>query len=378
MKIAFVTTDWSQNQYRLTTGEMGAVGYYRCYKPAEYLKELGHETVVFGADEMRGMKGHNAFDKFKNLVKGYDLVVIKQLDNKYCSKLIGACKVQKIPIVMDLDDNFLEIDENAPAADKGYKQGGIKRAYATAALSMMDGLFVSTEPLKKYYKKFLKERFDIDMKTFVLPNCSDPKEWQFKSEQNEDKVVISYHGSVTHDKDLKIVLPAIKEILQERENVYFLLFGAVRKTSMDELFGDWDDDIKERLAMIPGTPSFVGFPEFMMSWKTDIGIAPLEDTEFTRGKSHIKWMENSFKKIPTVASKVYPYYKKINGLETIVDGNTGLLASDDEWKEKLLKLIDDKELRKEIGNNAHNFVIDKWHYKNHIHLWDKAVKEFKK
>lgn len=379
MKIAFVTTDWAQNKYRQVTGEMGAVGYYRCYKPAEYLKELGHETQVFGANEMRELVGSNAFEKFHNLVKGFDLVVIKQLDNRHASKLIAACKVQKIPIVMDLDDNFLEIDKDHPAAKTGYGNGGIKKAYATAALSLMDGIFVSTEPLKKYYTNYLKKQFNLDIPTFVLPNCVDDKDWKFETKGNEEKVVISYHGSITHDKDLKVVLPSVYEVMKDNPNVYFLLFGAVRNTSVEDLFGEWDAKTRERLALIEGTPSWVKFPELMCSYKLDIGIAPLEDTEFTRGKSHIKWMEYALRGTPVIASKVYPYYKKIQGTETIIEGQTGYLATtSNEFKRKLLKLIQDKDLRIKVGNNAKEFVVDKWHYRKHIHKWDDAVKHFQK
>jgi glycosyltransferase involved in cell wall biosynthesis len=377
MKIAFVTTDWAQSDYRKVTGEMGAVGYYRCYKPAEYLEKLGYETHVFGSKEMMGLSGDSAFDGFGELIKDYDLVIIKQLDNRHCPKLIAACKQRNIPMIMDLDDNFLAIDKDHPS--DGYEIGGIKRAYATAALSMMDGLFVSTEPLKKYYKNFLKKQFDIDMPTWVLPNSCDPKEWNFKTETNGDKIAISYHGSITHDNDLKLILGHIHDIMKENKDVYFLIFGAIRQTSQEELFGDWDDEVKERLAVIPGTPSFNSFPEMLCNWKLDIGIAPLEDTEFTRGKSHIKWMEYALRETPTVASKVYPYYKPVNGLETISDGDTGMLARNHkQFKEKLLKLIEDKELRKEMGKNAKKYVLDNWQYKDTVKFWDEAIKEFMK
>lgn len=76
----------------------------------------------------------------------------------------------------------------------------------------------------------------------------------------------------------------------------------------------------------------------------DIGIMPLPDNEWTKGKCAFKAIQYMAVGMPTVASPV--------GMvrELIVDHHTGLLASSaEEWLQKLSLLIESKALRQQIG-----------------------------
>ena len=42
----------------------------------------------------------------------------------------------------------------------------------------------------------------------------------------------------------------------------------------------------------------------------------------------------------------------------VKDGETGLLAKDGEWKEKLESLILSSDLRQELAENAYDFVLE--------------------
>jgi len=76
-------------------------------------------------------------------------------------------------------------------------------------------------------------------------------------------------------------------------------------------------------------------------------------------------MEYSMIKIPTVASRVYPYFIELDGKDTIRDGETGFLCSTPEqWEKTLSKLIEDEELRIKIGQQAYNYIKDNWQYKD--------------
>jgi glycosyltransferase involved in cell wall biosynthesis len=83
----------------------------------------------------------------------------------------------------------------------------------------------------------------------------------------------------------------------------------------------------------------------------DIAIAPLEDKEFNRNKSSVKFYEYSALKIPSVVSNVPPYadevQEKVNGL---------LFKTPDEFMRKVSALIDDPLLRRELGENAYAWV----------------------
>jgi glycosyltransferase involved in cell wall biosynthesis len=79
-------------------------------------------------------------------------------------------------------------------------------------------------------------------------------------------------------------------------------------------------------------------------------------------------------KLPTIASKVYPYYMPINGEDTIVHGDTGLLAeTSEEWDTALDTLISDIDKRISIGENAYNYVSEKLQWKTHAEAYKNIV-----
>lgn len=374
MKILFVTTDWN-NPHRIATGEYGGVGYYRCYGPAKALRKKGHEVDVFGYELSVMVDKLNPFKSYKKIFSEYDVVVVKQIDTDNGGVFLGACKEARVPIVMDLDDLITELDPDNPAVDLGYGEDGKKRAKAVASLSMCDALFTSTLPLAEEYKKVLKEVFKKDMPTYVLPNCCDPDLWSRIKREKDNWMIVGWQGSITHDADLKIIIPVMKKLMEKYDNLIFSLTGGVRQETYDNLFvKSFGQKLLPRVVINKGTQSFNQFPAYLADHQWDIAVCPLKDTKFTRGKSHIKWMENSLVRVPTVASKVYPYFEPVHGIPTIEDGKTGLLVStEEEWEEKLTLLIEDKQKRFYLARDSHSFVKENWTYDKNIHLWEEAL-----
>ena len=79
----------------------------------------------------------------------------------------------------------------------------------------------------------------------------------------------------------------------------------------------------------------------------DIGIAPLEDTEFNRGKSNLKFYEYAAVGTATLASNVEPYRSEV----TYLAKNTFK-----DWYDKLEKLITDKEFRLKLAKDQQDWV----------------------
>lgn len=77
---------------------------------------------------------------------------------------------------------------------------------------------------------------------------------------------------------------------------------------------------------------------------SDIGLAPLPDNRFTRGKCSFKVLEYSAAGLPVVAAPVG------TNSEYLQDNVTGFLARDaDEWIDKVCRLIEDPVLRQTMG-----------------------------
>lgn len=377
-KALFIGTDYS-NDYRYENKEYGGVSYYRLIKPQKFLNQDDDWDVDYiglpDFPEILDTTDEEAlWQSYKDLFSKYDIIVTKHLDKPGAVKhVFGAAKAVDVPVVLDMDDNVMEVLDTQPSYEKGYAPGGRERVTFGVAMSMADAIFVSTEPLKEYYENFLKEAFDQEKPFFVLPNCNDSEDWHFESPKNDDKVIIGWAGSTTHDEDLAIVLPVLNKLADKYENVHLQFMGGLQPETLAQ-YADWSDKTLDKIEGVGGTQSWEGFPEAFMGLNWDIGIAPLTDCEFNRGKSHIKWMEYAMKGIPTVASKVYPYHEPIQGVDTINHGKTGLIATtEDNWEETLTILIDDAEKRKEIGQNAKDYVMKHWQYKYHIDKWKKAL-----
>ena len=98
-------------------------------------------------------------------------------------------------------------------------------------------------------------------------------------------------------------------------------------------------------------------PEAEAEWlgSIDIGIMPLEDDDWSRGKCAFKLLQYMAAGVPTVSSPV-----GMNA-EVIVDGVNGLLAeTESEWSEKLLALAEDADLRKKLGASGRRTVEEEY------------------
>jgi len=87
----------------------------------------------------------------------------------------------------------------------------------------------------------------------------------------------------------------------------------------------------------------------------DIGIMPLEDTPWNRGKCAFKLVEYMAVGIPVVGGAVGANH------EVVRDGETGFLAGDPQsWETALTTLIEDEPLRRRLGAAGRKRCID--HY----------------
>jgi glycosyltransferase involved in cell wall biosynthesis len=90
---------------------------------------------------------------------------------------------------------------------------------------------------------------------------------------------------------------------------------------------------------------------------SDIGLAPLPDNRFTRGKCSFKVLEYSAAGLPVVASPVG------TNSEYVKDGATGfLVARSEEWMARITQLVESPQLRGRMGRAglelAANFDIE--------------------
>jgi glycosyltransferase involved in cell wall biosynthesis len=148
--------------------------------------------------------------------------------------------------------------------------------------------------------------------------------------KNNQAVVIGWTGSFSTIEHFEYGIPALLAIKKKYgESVCFKLIGDSRYKN--EALGI------QGVAWHPDT-------ELEELGEIDIGIMPLPDNEWTRGKCGFKGLTYMSLAIPAVLAPV-----GINK-DIIRDGENGFLAATtEEWVAKLSLLIENEELRKKIG-----------------------------
>jgi glycosyltransferase involved in cell wall biosynthesis len=92
----------------------------------------------------------------------------------------------------------------------------------------------------------------------------------------------------------------------------------------------------------------------------DIGIMPLDDTTWSKGKCGLKLLQYMATGLPVVTS---PHG---GAMDIVTHGVHGFVArTDDEWVEYLSKLLRDSTLRARLGRNGRkrveeDFSLEKW------------------
>jgi glycosyltransferase involved in cell wall biosynthesis len=172
------------------------------------------------------------------------------------------------------------------------------------------------------------------------------------SEHKENEVLtIGWHGGSSHYSDLLRVIPVLNQIKQEyKDKINFRFFGA----RFDGLLKQLDVDI------MPWIKPDLFFDRFSRL-HYDIGVIPLENTQFNRCKSNIKWLECSYYNIPCVVENITPYKEHITHTKNALLFNTG-----DELYTALIYLIKNKQLRDFISSSANRYVVSNFNIDKYI------------
>ncbi len=96
--------------------------------------------------------------------------------------------------------------------------------------------------------------------------------------------------------------------------------------------------------------------------QVDIGLAPLEDTPFNRGKSGIKFLEYTAIGATSVCSRVPAY------VDSVGEGE-GLLVEPEEWEEALTRLVTDAVVRRQLAATARAAVGRRWLLSHRASEW---------
>ena len=254
-----------------------------------------------------------------------EAVVLQRLTLSHMADGVKLLRERRpdIAIIVDMDDDLRSINPDNPAFWAMHKKWGYA---AHSAENAMRGCLnatlvtVSTPALLRVYAPHGRGQ--------VLYNRV-PR--GYLDIPHEDGTTMSWPGSVhSHPHDLQQVGPAISRLIREGHQ-YVATGSAVGVKAALNLDVDPDSTGDVDFEQWPWAVSRIG-----------VGIAPLADTVFNRGKSWLKPLEMSAAGVPWVASPRAEYARLHR------DHQVGLMAKDPrDWYKQLRRLLTNQALRLE-------------------------------
>jgi glycosyltransferase involved in cell wall biosynthesis len=239
------------------------------------------------------------------------------------------------PVIYDFDDAFFHNYDAHPNALVRRILGGKFQPLLTGAAAACCG----NSYLEDYAARFCR-------RTMVLPTVVDTGLYLPVDRPGTSAPVIGWIGSPSTWSFMRPLLPLLAELAQSH-GVRVKVIGAGKAAEEHRFPGleivDWHED-----------------REIADVQSLDIGIMPLPDERWARGKSGYKLIQYMACGLPVVASPV-----GVNE-EIVTDGVNGLLVRDvAEWRTALLSLIENTELRRRLGEAGRRRALD--HYSLEVH-----------
>jgi glycosyltransferase involved in cell wall biosynthesis len=238
------------------------------------------------------------------------------------------------PMVYDCDDAFFVPYEE-------HSSGVVRRLLSGKLESLIAGASAATcgnEFLRDYALRFCKN-------SMLFPTVVDTDIYCPALAKGDDSLTIGWIGSPSTWENVRPILPLLGQVCAGRD-IRFRVVGAGIAAEADSFPGlelaPWSEDKEVREVQT-----------------FDIGISPLVDAPFQRGKSGYKLVQYMACGVPAVASPV-------GANATILDAECGIFATrPDEWKMALTRLLDDPALRRRLGVAGRARAVE--HYSLHVH-----------
>ncbi|WP_256759913.1 glycosyltransferase [Cohnella sp. WQ 127256] len=242
-----------------------------------------------------------------------------------------------------IDDNFLEIQPTTPVGL--YYADPVLRETFIKFLKNAHIVKVDAQDLGAY----IHEKFNSNVVYFPASVDFQWLDEQERRDREAEQIVIGYEGGAK-EEDFAPVIPALKKILD-----YY--GGFVRL----EFYGYIPDSLISHpsVSYEEGGMEYKSFIQKLNVCNWDIGLAPLGDNLFNKGKTNNKMREYGACRIPGIYSNS-PVYTP-----WVTHGETGYLVphTEEGWFEGIKEMIENPSMRLGIRGNAeiaarHHFSLN--------------------
>ena len=338
---------------------------YRVDHQAEQLEAAGVSTRIIDA--------WNWNDECARLARTF--VIFRCPYSDFIGHMIDTIHFLNKKVYFDIDDlvfdtsytDLIPYVQAMPPVDREGYDDGVRKMGQT--LMLCDGAITTTEQLATELRKYVDVVFvnhntaSEEMHRFsekaiyerdILPKlpssqvkASDRHRWKIARERSASKKDFAlgyFSGSITHNDDFEMILPAIVKFMENYSNVTLHIVGEL----------DLPEELvpySNRVIRLPFSP-WRHLPKMIS--QVDINLIPLRNTVFNRAKSENKWVEAALVKVPSLASRTGAL------ADAVIDGENILLCDDDSdaWYDALIKMKDDSTLRRSIAEKAYRECVD--------------------
>lgn len=299
----------------ISKGDDSASTRYRGLQYFPLLREAGYEVSHIAA----AGSPSDYLQAFRQAAAA-DIVIV--LRKTFPGPLLWLLRKCARRLVFDFDDAIYCNTDGSPSPTR-------MRRFAAMARSC-DHLFAGNGFLATTARQF-------NPAVTVIPTCIDPARYTSGSAKHDEWIDLVWIGSRSTRKYLQEALPALR-----------LAHARIPQLRL-KIIADFD---------LPDA----GLPTLAVPWSAEaeaqalasshIGIAPMRDDEWSRGKCALKVLQYMATSLPVISSDAGA------NAEAVVQGSTGyLVRSDEEWCDSIAVLAGDALLRARMGEEGRHRVL---------------------
>jgi glycosyltransferase involved in cell wall biosynthesis len=286
------------------------------------LAKLAYYIYVFAERLFRGLYVISAAGKF-------DIIFMQRTTFPF--NLEKIIRMINANIIFDIDDAIYMPDSQGRDLLTRIKRY-VKESEVVNMLKASKTIIVENEYIKDFVSRYCRD-------VVKIPGPIDTDRFCPGGPGERKELVIGWIGSPATTPYLHLLDGIFADISSRYDHVKYRFIGLGSyenpKIKFERIQWRYETEVKE-------LQSF------------DIGVMPMPDNEWTRGKLGCKMLQYMALGIPTVVT-----YTSTNA-EIITNGEDGFFASgEDEWIRILVSLIEDRGLRKRVGSIGRKTIMDK-------------------
>lgn len=282
-------------------------------------------------------QGAQRFTQLQHAKEFDVLFVQKGLTQWRCRGLIKLVELSGKPFILDLDDAIHVAVDHASIQLPGFFKK-LQNHFEPLELIRRANHVIVGNP---FLATFVSEH---NPRCTVIPTTIDTKRYFPKAQSPKTRLTVGWSGTTGTNIYVNRLTPILQVLAKKHEFKFVVVSNDLSQINQNAIRGIPFEFIPwSRKTEVEGLSQI------------DIGTMPLPDDDWARGKCGFKALLYMALGIPPVCSPV-----GVN-TEIIQDGVNGFLAAtNEEWVEKLTRLMEDPELRRRMGVEARKTVEEKY------------------